>query len=101
LDHVPWFHIYVPDDYLETSGIYMLTKRQARKRDKAKAKARKLRNPRLARRRNRRQIITFVIFFIVVLGVIFKLPEDPFNKHPAPPSGPAITQPATVTTVTP
>jgi hypothetical protein len=92
LHDVPWVRISVPSDFMDT--LYVLTPRQERKRNRAKAKARKMKNPAYRRRYYRRQVIVIVSLIIIVLGGIMKAPDDPFGKHPVP------TTP-TVTTVTP
>jgi hypothetical protein len=98
LSGVPWFRIQVPTDIYDR--IWIISRREAQRRDRAKAKARKHRNPRWRRRHNRRQAVIMTAIVGLILVAFMKAPEDPFHKHPAPPSGPAIVQPTTVTTGT-
>lgn len=88
---VPWLHVYV------SPGIYdrirVLSRRQARRRDRAKAKARKHATPAWRRRHNRRQVVLMLgLIGLIFLGLV-KAPADPFHKAPVP--GPAVVQPAT------
>jgi hypothetical protein len=105
IDDVPWCVFTMPYPWYPLPGnifeqIHVLTRRQARKRNRRLALERKLRNPVYARRRNRRQTIVLVALVIGIIGTLMKLPADPFGKSPAPPTSPALVQ-TTVTTVTP
>lgn len=100
LADVPIIRFYCPLDGSIYKSIRILSKREARRSDRRKAKARKHADPAWKRRHDRRQIVIMLGIVVLTLAAFVMAPSDPFHKLDAPQPGPAITQPATVTTVT-
>lgn len=101
LADVPIVRFYCPLDGSIYKSIQIISRREARRRDRRNAKARKHANPAWKRRHDRRQTVILLSLIALILAGLFAAPSDPFHKYKVPAPSPAqIVKPATVTTVT-
>lgn len=92
---LPCYPLRVPEDIY--AHIRVLSPRQARRRDRRQARARKHATAAWKRRHARRVNVLLGVLVLAIVGVIMRLPDDLLVKQPAP--GPVPT--TVVTTVTP